>query len=153
MDGMDPVSVTIVTALAAGAAAGLKKVASAAVSDAYAALKNAIAKHHRTATPLVAAVEANPDSKSDQAALSRHLVDGNRSDEVRSAAERLLDALVQLHNEPAAQAMFDFNKLRAAKNFELSDIEVTGTLLRADEATFEGDFKATGIRQATSSKK
>jgi hypothetical protein len=50
-------------------------------------------------------------------------------------------------DNPKAQAVFDFGKLRAAKNFELNDIQFFGTLLRAEEANFEGDFTATGISQ------
>jgi hypothetical protein len=44
--------------------------------------------------------------------------------------------------------MFDFGRLRAARNFELEDIEAVGPVLRASEADIGGDFKAKGIRQA-----
>jgi hypothetical protein len=37
--------------------------------------------------------------------------------------------------------------LEAAGSFELNDIEAGGTVLKADSATFTGDFKATNIRQ------
>lgn len=61
--------------------------------------------------------------------------------------EKLAGALEELKDEPRARAVLDFDKLRAARSFELNDIEFSGTLLRAGDAAFEGDFKATGLRQ------
>lgn len=150
---MDPVSVSLVAALAAGAVAGATKVASTAVTDAYNGLKNSIIKHNQAAKPLIAAVEADPRSKPEQTALSTFLSDSARSADVQEALSRLLDALIALSDQPAPKAMFDFKKLRAAKLFELSDIEAAGTVLRAEEATFEGDFRAVGLRQRSDEKK
>lgn len=144
---MEPVTITIVTALAAGALAAAKDVATSAVKDAYAGLKKLIIDRYHKAGPLVAAIEAQPTSETDQKLLSTHLTQAEADPNLKQSAVALLQALEALHEDPRARAVFDFGKLRAAKNFELNDIEFSGTLLRADEATFDGDFKATQLRQ------
>jgi hypothetical protein len=144
---MEPVTVTMVTALAAGAAAAAKDVATTAIKDAYSGLKKLIVDRYQKAAPFVEAVEANPTSEPEQKVLLRQLQEAEPDLEAKRQAVTLLDALQALEQDPRAQAVFDFGKLRAAKNFELSDIEFSGTLFRADEAIFEDDFKATKLRQ------
>jgi len=144
---MDPITVSIVTALAAGALAASKEVSTAAVKDAYQALKKLIVDRYHKAGPFVEAVEANPTSEPEQRVLANQLPIVGDASELKKTAEKLLQVLEELHQDSRAQALFDFKKLRAAKNFELNDIEFQGTLLRADEANFEGDFKATKLRQ------
>jgi hypothetical protein len=145
---MDAASVSIVTALAAGALAAAKDVATSAIKDSYSGLKALIVDRYKSAGPFVEAVEGDPASEPEQKVLA-HQLHGIESDaEAKTLAAALLDELQKLEYKPAATALFDFKKLRAAKNFELTDIELAGTLLRADEANFEGDFKATKIRQA-----
>lgn len=144
---MEPITTTIVTALAAGAVAAGKDVATSAIKSAYEALKGAIARRFGKAVPFVEAVEANPESEPEKQVLANQLAGAAGVEELKELAVKLLEAVEQLRNEPRAQALFDFKKLSAAKNFELSNIETFGTLLRADEANFTGDFKATGIRQ------
>jgi hypothetical protein len=147
---MDPITVTVVSALAAGAAAAAKDVATEAIKDAYAGLKQLIVDRYQRAAPFADAVEADPASKPEQKVLAKQLeqTEAPKDDELKAAAQALLSALQALRSEPLAAAMFDFDQLRALKNFELEDIEAAGTLLRARVATFEGDFKAKGIRQA-----
>ena len=77
--------------------------------------------------------------------LSR--ADAARDDDLKDCAQQLLKAVEALRQEPKAAALFDFDRLHAAGNFELEDIDTIGTILRAKEATFEKDFKATGIHQ------
>ena len=147
---MEPITVSIVAALAAGAAAAAKDVASTAVKDAYAALKQLLITRYRKTEPFVEAVEADPMSEPEQKVLSKQLDSVTPDNDLKDAVARLLGALEELRNDPRAEAVFDFDKLRAAKNFELSDVEFGGTLLRARDATFEGDFKATHLRQGSS---
>jgi hypothetical protein len=144
---MEPISVSIVTALAAGAGAAAKDVATEAIKDAYAGLKKFLLDHYHHAGPQVEAVAANPGSEDGQKALANQLTGVSSDPEAKKLTEALLDALRELQNNPKAQAVFDFGKLRAARNFELNDIHFSGTLFHADEAVFEGDFKATGIHQ------
>jgi len=117
------------------------------VKDAYAGLKAFLLDRYHRAGPLVEAVAANPTSAPEQKALATQLKETQSDPEAKRLAEALLDALQGLKSDPRAQAVFDFGKLRAAKNFELNDIQFSGTLVHADEATFEGDFKATNLRQ------
>lgn len=148
---MEPVSVTIVTALAAGALAAAKDVATSTVKDAYTGLKTLIVDRYRKAAPFVEAVEANPTSEPEQQVLAKQLHDASADVEARQRAVALLESLETLEKDSRAQAIFDFGKLRAAKNFELSDIEFVGPLMVVHgDATFEGDFKATHLRQKTS---
>ncbi len=70
---MDPITISIVTALAAGAVAGAKDIATSAVKDAYTGLKQVIHDRYRKAAPFVEAVEANPTSKPEQQDLANQL--------------------------------------------------------------------------------
>ncbi len=143
---MEPISLSIVTALTAGAIAAAKDVASTAVKDAYAALRKYLLDRYQKAGPFVEAVVADPTSEPEQKVLANQLKEAQSDPEAKKLAEALLDALQELKHDPRTQAVFDFGRLSAAKNIDLFDIEFSGTLLRADEATFE-DFKATNIRQ------
>jgi len=71
-----------------------------------------------------------------------------KDEDLKTHAQQLLDALQELNHEPKAVAIFDFGGLLKARNFELTDIEAISPILRVKgDATFEGDFKASGIRQ------
>ncbi len=146
---MDPVTVTIVSALAAGAAAAAKDVATDAIKDAYTGLKRLITDRYERAAPFADAVETDPASKPEQTVLAKQLDQAGaaKDQELKAAAQALLGAVEALRSDTRAAAMFDFGRLRAARNFELEDIEAAGTVLRADEADIGGDFKARGIRQ------
>jgi hypothetical protein len=147
---MDPFSVSIVTALAAGAVASAKDIATKAVKDAYAGLKQLIVDRYAKTAPFVDAVEAHPTSTPEQEVLANQLQQAKDDPQLKDLTSALLRALEDLRNDHRAQAVFDFGRLRAARNFELSDIDFSGAFFRADEATFEGDFKATNLRQNSS---
>jgi hypothetical protein len=149
---MDPVTLTIVSALAAGAAAGATEVATSSIKDAYAGLKRLITDRYQRAAPFADAVEVDPSSEPEQKVLAKQLDQaGAAKDEaLKAAAQALLDAVDELRTEPEAAALFDFGVLHRARNVELEDIEAVGTVFRAREATLDGDFKAKGIRQRPS---
>jgi hypothetical protein len=144
---MDPITVSIVSALAAGAAAGSKDFATAAIKDSYAALKSFIVGRFKRAAPFVESLESDPQSPAQQEVLAKNLAEAAGSDEGKKLADALLQALDQVKDEPGARALLDFDTLRALRRFELNDIHLAGPLLRARDATFEGDFIATNIRQ------
>jgi hypothetical protein len=76
---MDPVSI-VVTALAAGAVAGLKPTAEQAVKDAYHGLKAVIQNKYKKAN--VQQLEEKPESKAKQESLAEDLRDaGAETDE------------------------------------------------------------------------
>jgi hypothetical protein len=145
---MDPITVTVVSALAAGAAAAAKDVATSAIKDAYAALKRLILDRYKKSGPFIEAIEADPTSQPEQAVLSKQLTAAPIDPDLKQAAVAMLEAVESLKAEPRAQAMFDFGRLRALKSFQLSDLVVTGPVLHAEEATFEGDFEARRIVQS-----
>jgi hypothetical protein len=70
---MDPVIVSIVSALAAGATAGAKDLATGAIKDAYSALKSIIAARYERAQPSAEDVEADPISRPEQEVLAKKL--------------------------------------------------------------------------------
>jgi hypothetical protein len=73
---MDPVSATIVAALAAGVTSGVTEVGKNAVTDAYNALKAAIKRRFGAESEIAKAVdgaEANPESKGRQAVLEEEI--------------------------------------------------------------------------------
>ena len=152
---MDPFTVSIVSALAAGAVAAAKDVATSAVKDAYAGLKRIIADRYQSAEPFAAAVEEAAkedfDSRAEQMVLAKKLANaGAASDEdLKIAAQALLEAVESLKSDSRAAALFDFKKVRAMTTFEVTDPEVAfgQTFFRAEEATFEGPAKFSGIRQ------
>lgn len=149
---MSEIVTTVVAALAWGAAVVPKEFASAAVKDAYAGLKKLILDRFKGTDPFVAAVEADPLSSPEQIVLSKQLIGVHEHADIKASALVLLEALEALQSEPNAQALLDFDRLRAAKTFKLRDIELSGSLLRAKDAQFDGDFTAEGIRQRQSSK-
>jgi hypothetical protein len=144
---MDPISVTIVSALAAGATAVAQGFASEAIKDSYKALKGLILSHFQKAAPFVDAVESDPASTPEQQVLVKQLAQSDTKPDLKQAATQLLDQLNELRNEPRAQAVLDFDKLTAAKKFELSDVVFSGTLLRAKEANFQDDVTIKNLRQ------
>lgn len=148
---MDTVTISIVGALAAGAAAAAQDVASDVIKDAYAGLKKLIATRYGQTVPFAEAVEADPSFEPGQAVLAKQLAQAGCSDdeELKAAAQAVLGALESLREEPRAAALFDFEIFHALKNFEVEDAEILGTLFRAKKAVFKGDAKFKGLRQAS----
>src|SRR5689334_9003939 len=132
---MDPFIVTIVGALAAGAAAAAKNVATTAIGDAYAGLKRLIASRYQRAAASADDVEADPTSTPEQQVLAKKLDQAGASGdaELKAAARALLEALEALRSEPRAAALFDFDKFRALKSFQVEGVETLGTLFRAND--------------------
>ena len=148
---MDPITISVVTALSSGALAAAKDVATSAVKDTYAGLKRFIADHYSHASSAVQAVEAHPDSEPEQKKLAGELQGGTSDPELKRLTTALLDALEKAHDQPNVQAVIDVGKIRAAKNFKLSDAEFFGPLIRADEIEAGGDVEFTGLRQKAKS--
>lgn len=144
---MDPATLTIVSALTAGATALTQGFATEAIKDAYKSLKSLLLGHMKRATSTVGALETNPASEPEQRMLAEQLRGSNISPDVKQAAVALLDQIQELRGEPRAHALLDFDILDAAKNFELSADDFAGPLLRARHAKFGGDVKMSISRQ------
>lgn len=147
---MEPVTITIVSALAAGAAAAGKDVATDAIRDAYAGLKRLITERYQRAAPFVEAVVAEPTSKPEQKVLAKQLDQAKvgQDQQLRKLAEQLLDAIHDLRSEPKAVALFDFDQLQLARNANFKDIEAVQVLRIRGKAKIGGDLTVEGVRQA-----
>lgn len=144
----DPLIASVIAAFTAGAVAAAQNVTSQALTDAYAGLKTWLVG--RLGPDDVNRLERAPDSDGRRAVLAEELEQaGAASDaDLKARTEALLAALQELQGQARADALFDFGTLRAAGNFELSDIKASGTVLRANEATFESDVKFSNIEQS-----
>ena len=100
---MDPISV-VVTALAAGAAAGLKPAAEQAITDAYAGLKGLIQR--KWAQVSLGQLEANPASEARRSVVKEDIVqtDAAKDQELLAMADTLLE-MVSRHAPDAARSI------------------------------------------------
>lgn len=138
----------VVSAVSAGAAAGLKATASTVVTDAYKGLKKLISDRYRRVD--VAPVENKPDSQARRAVLAEDLTEiGAGGDaELVAAARRVLVAVDEHDPEVGVVIGVDIAGLKAA-NVRLSDITAEGSGaigLRARDVTASGDFEASRVR-------
>jgi hypothetical protein len=146
---MDPATVTIATAVAAGAAAGAANVATSAITDAYSGLRRLIVDRYERAAPFAEPVEENPTSQPEQKVLAKQLdqAGASRDEELKAAAQALLNGVEALRSEQHAAALFDFDQLRLAKNLEFEDIETVGSIFRGQGVNIGGDFIVRKVRQ------
>lgn len=109
---MDPITATILAALATGAAAGATQVATQAVVDGYNALKAKLKAKFGPQSDLVQAVEAvevKPASEGRKGTLEEEVaaVQADKDDEILKAVQALKDALKQ--SPQGQQAMAKYN--------------------------------------------
>jgi hypothetical protein len=110
---MEPATI-IVTALALGAATGMKSVAEQAVKDAYQGLKNLI----KTKYPDVGVerLEKKPDSKNQQSAIEEEIADlgADKDPDILQKAEVILEAAKNLPIENLPAIGVDLEKINGA---------------------------------------
>ena len=153
---MDPITVTIVTALSSGAVAAAKDVATQAIKDAYAGLKKLVVDRYKKAGPFVEALEAEPDSKATQEVLAKQLQGVEADPQAKDKAVELIDLVLALQKQLAASkpsgaaALFDVKKLNAAKKFEIKGAYFTGGLVKGEEWTVGDDISLTDLHQSGS---
>src|SRR5215831_27424 len=142
---MEPISaVALSLALGAGAIAG-KELVSAAVKDAYTALKDLIKSRYPKVS--IEQLDQAPGSKNRRAVVEEDLtVSGAGQDAELIAAARKLIELVQQHSPAAAPALGIDLKDVAAANLRLADIAASGTGVRVEHGTFSGDIDIRGVR-------
>ncbi|HLZ65595.1 MAG TPA: hypothetical protein VKQ29_05155 [Aliidongia sp.] len=144
---MDPVIASALTALASGALAIGKGFADEAIKDGYKQLKHFIVSRFAKAEPLLDMVEEDPESESEQRVLAKQIAPAAGDGELKTLAAALLAALEARKDVPGFQALIDVKKIDVAKKFELSDIVLTGGLIKSDEVKVGEDFTVKGIRQ------
>jgi hypothetical protein len=140
---MDPITL-IVTALALGAAAGLKPAAEQAIKDAYSGLKSLIQKYTKVS---VEQLEEAPESKARRAVVEEDLTKtgADKDEEVLRQAKTLLDA-IQAHAPETASAIgVDLAEIKAASlNIEHIVAQATGVRVRQGE--FSADITIRDVR-------
>ena len=106
---MDPITAAIVTALSAGAVAGITDTAKAAISDGYNKLKELLTKKHGKDSDVMQAIEkleAKPESQGRQATLQEEMtaIKAEQDKEIIAAAKQILILM-----QPQQASMGKFN--------------------------------------------
>lgn len=145
---MDPVTL-IVTALALGAAAGLKDTATQIVKDSYAGLKAIIIGRWPSVAPSVKQLEDKPDSENRRGTVKEDLtdLDVERDAEIIQRAKAVVDA-VEAHNPTAANSIgVDLGSVKG-EFLRLVDIQATcgGIGVRAKDIDVKGGVEIKKIR-------
>ena len=136
---------SLVTALAAGAAAALKPTVEQAVKDSYAALKGLIQRKYAQVS--LDQLEANPSSKSRRGVVAEDLaaVKADQDAEVLQKAQALLEA-IQRHTPDAAAAIGVDLKDIAGAALAIRRVTATGAGVKVAGATLSGDITIEDVR-------
>ena len=135
---MDPVSI-IVSALALGAAAGLKPTAEKAVKDTYSGLKALIQRKFGKVS--LDQLEQSPQSKARRAVVEEDLsnMGAGKDDELIAKAKELLDVIERLAPEAAAAIGVNLTDVKAAA-LNIGKVSATGTGVHVERGEFSGDI-------------
>lgn len=136
---MDAINI-IVTALALGAAAGLRPTVEQAVKDAYAGLKSIILEKYLDIS--FSGLEKNPDSDTQKQALAECLrdVDADKNEAVLEKAQALLNAIKESSPEIAATIGIELDDVKSA-SLTIDTIIASGNIdVHARRADIAGDI-------------
>jgi len=135
---MDPLT-SLVTALAAGAAAALQSTVEQVVKDSYAALKGLIQRKYAQVD--VNQLEANPRSKSRQGVVEEDLkaAGADTDAEVLQHAQALLEAIQRQAPEAAAALGVDLKDIEGAA-LAIRRVTATGAGVKVEHAKLSGDI-------------
>jgi hypothetical protein len=142
---MDPVSF-IVAAIAAGAAAGLKETAAAAVKDAYSGVKVWIQNRYRGVD--LGVLEQKPGSEAKRASLAEDLEDADAGSdaELLELTRQLLAAVDRHDRAAAAQIGISLDDLKAA-SLRITGLEAEGDAeIRVARGEFAGDVEISDVQ-------
>ncbi|MBF6215064.1 hypothetical protein IU487_29100 [Nocardia puris] len=140
---MDPVTAVVVSAIAAGAVAGVGDTATQVVKDTYAGLKRLLSRKYADVD--VSAVEKKPDSQSKKDSLAEDLDDAGAAGdpELGLAAAAVLQAV----RDHAPQAVVGLNiDNLIAEALKVTDIESAGDGVIVRNSTITGTAEFTRIR-------
>jgi len=142
---MEPVTTSIVTALVAGAVAGLKPTVSQAVKDGYQGLKALIKRKYSTVS--IDHLEADPASKPRRAMVEEDLqkTDAVKDPELLQQVKALLDALQSQPPEVVNAIGVDLGDVKGA-SLTIEDVIATGTGVKAEHVETSGDITIRGVR-------
>jgi hypothetical protein len=141
---MDPISI-IVTALATGAAAGLKPTAEKVIQDAYAGIKALILRKYGETS--VGLIEKDPASKAKREVVREELEksEAGSDPELLKQAKAMLDAVERHAPEAAGQIGVDLEEIKGA-SLRISDILASGAGVKVRKAEIAGDIEIKGVR-------
>ncbi|MGW4371537.1 hypothetical protein ACWEKT_38480 [Nocardia takedensis] len=140
---MDPVTAVVVSAIAAGAVAGVGDTATQVVKDAYTGLKNLLSRKYSDVD--VSQVEKKPDSQPKKDSLAEDLDEaGAGSDpELGQAAAAVLEALRE--HAPQVVIGLDIDNL-VAEALKVTDIVSAGDGVRVRNSTISGTAEFSKVR-------
>jgi hypothetical protein len=141
---MDPLA-SLVTALAAGAAAAFQSTVEQAVKDSYTALKGLIQRKYTQVN--VEQLEQQPASESQRTAVKEDLAKTNAATdaELLTQAKALLDVLQRQEPEAIGAVGVDLYAIKAA-SLTIDDIIGTGMGVKIDGAEIGDDMTIRGMR-------
>lgn len=140
---MDPVSI-IVTALATGAAAGLKPTTEKAVRDSYAAIKALIRRKYSGVS--VDLLENDPASEARRQVLAEDLRRSEAAGDVEllGQARTVLEAVERYAPEAAAAAGVTLEDIKGA-SLTISRVIASGTGVEVKGAEIDGDISISDV--------
>ena len=141
---MDPLT-SLVTALAAGAAAALQSSVEHGVKDGYAALKGLIQRKYAQVD--VNQLEANPNSKSRRGVVEEDLkaAGADTDAEVLQHAQALLEAIQRHAPETASAIGVDLKEIEGA-SLAIRHVIATGAGVKVEQAKLSGDITIENIQ-------
>ena len=153
---MDPITL-IVTALALGAAAGLKPTAEQAVKDAYAGLKKLIQDRYARAKPAVELLESDPAQETYKQAAQQAL---NKTDTAKDAEVlQQAQALLKLAKELDPQAAGDIG-IKTGDIDVTTDVNIEQLIARGNVSidlgkvtSHEGGLRISGVQSGSDTPK
>jgi hypothetical protein len=148
---MEPITTMIASAIALGAAAGLKPIVEQGIKDAYDGLKRLIVDRYRDKAEVVDAVEyvsKNPEAEKRRAVLEEALTDaGATKDAILLEAAKAVHVAVEQHAPDLPQSIgMDIGVLKAAV-LEVENVQAAagGTGVKIDTADIAGTAKFKNI--------
>jgi hypothetical protein len=145
---MDPITL-IVTALALGAAAGLKDTAAQTIKDAYSGIKALILRRYGDVG--LDALEKKPESQIKRDSVAEDLTEAGaaRDEELVLQAQALAQLVEQYAPNTAAKINVKLSDIKAIGNFRVSDLSASGSGAKIDvdaqRIEAGGDFEVTGL--------
>ena len=141
---MDPVSM-VVTALALGAAAGVKGTAEQVIKDAYTGLKALIQGRYKEVQ--LTALEQQPGSKAKRDSVAEELIKAGAAGdhELLAKAKALIDG-VEKHDRAAVETVgIDLEKVKAAY-LKVKTVTSQGTGVRVKNSDFSRGIDIDGVQ-------
>jgi hypothetical protein len=149
---MEPVLTTILAALAAGAAAKAKDVASQAILDAYNGLKGLIIRKLDGDQTGVSVVEKKPESENAHAVLAEALTDKHlESDpELEQHAQKLTKVLAEAKTAGVpGMGDIDIHLIQGKVNAIVENLVASGRITIGSVIAKEGDARVSGLQAGT----